>query len=249
MGFGVVYVATNTVNGDQYVGLTRMGVATRWAQHMTKSNTPKTYFHRAIAKYGAAAFTVSEYASALSTESLAMLERDIILQLTPAYNQTNGGEITLGRKYNDVVKERIRLVNTGRKRTPEQKRRISEVKRAQFATNPALAEVAATRLAAVRHLGEQKRIERATASATGRVWSKESKAKLSASCMGRKYGSDVIARMAESKKRPIRCDTTGVVYTCRTEAAQACGVGARSIHRVCGGEYPSVKGLKFSYVG
>lgn len=141
MGFGVVYVATNTVNGDQYVGLTRMGVATRWAQHMTKSNTPKTYFHRAIAKYGA------------------------------------------------------------------------------------------------------------TASATGRVWSKESKAKLSASCMGRKYGSDVIARMAESKKRPIQCDTTGVVYTCRTEAAQACGVGARSIQRVCGGEYPSVKGLKFSYIG
>jgi hypothetical protein len=121
VAFGVIYVATNTVTGKQYVGLTRMSVAIRWAQHVGKARNPKTYFHRAIAK-------------------------------------------------------------------------------------------------------------------------------LSASCMGRRYDASVIARMAESKKRKICCDTTGVVYACRKTAATACNVGERSILRVCGGEYPSVKGLKFSYV-
>lgn len=248
MNFGVIYVATNSVNGNQYVGLTRKGVAARWAQHVRNANRPKTHLHRAIARYGAAAFTVNEYASALDESVLAELEKLVILQIAPAYNQTNGGEVTFGRKYNDEAKERIRFANLGKKRTQEQKQRMSEVKRAQYASQPNLAAAATATLIAFRHLGEQKRLAKVAESSRNRIWSQESRAKLSASCMGRKYDAQVIAKMAESKKRKIRCDTTVVVYPCRKTAAAACGVGERSILRVCGGEYPSVKGLKFSYV-
>lgn len=250
MRHGVIYVATNTETGKQYVGLTTVGVARRWANHVTHSRSPKTYFHKAIAKYGAPSFCVGEYASAVKKDVLAQLEKDVILQLAPAYNQTNGGEVTFGRKYDDVTKERIRLSNTGKKRTAEQCERNRQQKIEWFANHPEQKTVAAKRLAEARLLvNEEKRKKAVSDSARNRVWSETSKAKLSAACMGRRYGKEIIARMAESKKRKIRCDTTGIVYSCRTEAAQKTGVSERSIQRVCGGDYPSVKGLKFSYVG
>ena len=250
MNHGVIYVATNTKTGKQYVGLTTVGVARRWSNHITYSRSPKTHFHRAIAKYGVSAFCVEEYASAVKKEVLAQLEKDVILQLSPAYNQTCGGEITFGRKYDDATKERIRLSNTGKKRTIEQRERNRQQKLEWFAKNPEQKIVAAKKLAEARLLvNEEKRKKAVGDSARNRVWSEESKAKLSAACMGRRYSQEIISRMSESKKRKIQCDTTGVVYSCRTEASKQTGISEKSILRVCGGEYPSVKGLKFSYVG
>jgi len=247
---GVIYVATNTKTGKQYVGLTTVGVARRWANHVTYSRSPKTHFHKAIAKYGASAFCVEEYVSAVKKEVLAQLEKDVILQLAPAYNQTNGGEVTFGRKYDDATKERIRLSNIGKKRTVEQRERNRQQKLEWFAKHPEKKAVVAEQLAKARLLvNEEKRKKAAGDSARNRVWSEASKKKLSAACMGRRYGQEIISRMAESKKRKIQCDTTGVVYSCRTEAAKQTGISERSIQRVCGGDYPSVKGLKFSYVG
>lgn len=247
---GVIYVATNTVTGKQYVGLTTAGVMRRWSNHVTHSRSPKTHFHKAIAKYGPSAFRIEEYASAVDKMFLAQLEKDVILQLAPAYNQTNGGEVTFGRKYDDATKEQIRLSNIGKKRTAEQRERNGQQKRDWFAKNPEQKVAAAARLAKARLLvDEEKRKKAAGDSARNRAWSEESRAKLSAACMGRRYGQEIISRIAESKKRKIQCDTTGVVYSCRTEAAKQTGISERSILRVCGGEYPSVKGLKFSYEG
>lgn len=248
MKSGVIYVATNTVNGDQYVGLTRIGVAIRWSQHCTNARNPKTYFHRAIAKYGASAFAVSEYASALDLTHLADLERAVIIQLAPAYNQTCGGEVTFGRKYDDKTKERIRQKNIGRTWNSEQKARMSQIKQANYQDNPDLRRLSSERLRNTRSQWENKRIAAVTKSAKERIWSEEARKKLSASCMGRTYDADVIAKMSESKKRKVRCDTTGNVYSCRVAAAEACGVSPQSVFRVCNGKYPSVKGLKFSYV-
>ena len=250
MNHGVIYVATNTETGKQYVGLTTVGVTRRWANHVTYSRTPKTYFHKAIAKYGASAFCVEEYASAVKKEVLSQLEKDIILQLKPAYNQTNGGEVTFGRKYDDATKDQIRLSNIGKKRTPEQRERNRQQKLAWFAAHPEQKAVVAKQLAEARILvNEEKRKKAVSNSAKNRTWSEASKAKLSAACMGRRYSQDIISKMSESKKRKIQCDTTGIVYSCRTEAAKQTGISESSIQRVCGGKYPSVKGLKFSYVG
>ena len=247
MESGVIYVATNTLTGSQYVGLTRMGVAVRWAQHVAKSRNPKTHFHRAIAKYGSAAFDVVEYASAICQDFLAGLERDVILQLAPAYNQTGGGEVTFGRKYDDIAKERIRVANIGRTWTAEQKQRMSDLKCAQYAADPGLAKASADRLKAVRHLGEAQRIKRVAEAARERIWSKESKAKLSAACKGRKYGEDVIAKMVASKKRKVLCVQTGAVYDCAADAAAIVSAHKASINAACK-HGRKVYGFNFKYL-
>jgi group I intron endonuclease len=233
MDSGVIYVATNTVTGSQYVGLTRMGVAVRWAQHVAKSKNPKTHFHRAIAKHGSAAFDVAEYASAICQDFLASLERDVILQLSPAYNQTGGGEVTFGRKYDDAAKEKIRLANIGRNWTAEQKQRMSDLKCAQYVADPELAKASAERLKEARHLGESVRVVSVKESSKNRVWSVESKAKLSASCMGRKYGKDIITKMAASKKRKVFCVQTGAVYDCAADAAAVISAHKASVSAAC----------------
>jgi group I intron endonuclease len=245
---GVIYLATNKINGKKYVGLTRRSLLARWTQHVNvASKQAKTYFHKAIVKYGKECFDVQPIASALSLDALGPLEAELIRQIRPEYNQTNGGEVTLGRKYDDATKERIRVANTGKKRTKEQNVKNSLAKKQQYANNPILLKKAIETLNRVRsNVNEQKRVEAVRRAAVGRVWSEESKIKLSASCMGRRYSQDVLEKMKASKRKPILC-SDGRLFTCAKEAAKLTGISSRSISRVCNGEYQSVKGIKFSY--
>ena len=247
---GIVYLATNKTNGKQYVGLTKRSLDARWNQHVNVANKgAKTYFHRAIVKHGIAGFDVHPIVSALSLDYLADLERTLIADLKPEYNQTNGGEVTMGRKYNDAAKEQIRLKNTGKKRTLETRKKLSDMVKQRYIDRPEL-KAAATKyiLAARSSVDEEKRKKAAAEAAKNQPWTAESRAKLSASCMGRRYNSKIIERMKASKRKAIQC-SNGKVFTCREEAAKATGISPQSIWRVCNGKYPSVKGLKFSYLG
>ena len=247
---GIVYLATNKTNGKQYVGLTKRSLDARWNQHVNVANKgAKTYFHRAIVKHGMAGFDVHPIVSALSLDYLADLERTLIADLKPEYNQTNGGEVTMGRKYNDAAKEQIRLKNTGKKRTLETRKKLSDMVKQRYIDRPEL-KAAATKyiLAARSSVDEEKRKKAAAEAAKNQPWTAESRAKLSASCMGRRYNSEIIEKIASKNRKPIQC-SNGKVFTCRAEAAKETGISERSIWRVCNGKYPSVKGLKFSYLG
>jgi biotin operon repressor len=53
------------------------------------------------------------------------------LGLGPLVNLTDGGEGTIGYRHSDEVKEKCRLIPTGRKHTEEEKRKISEANRGE----------------------------------------------------------------------------------------------------------------------
>lgn len=251
MKAGCIYVVTNTANGDQYVGLTTKTVVRRWSEHKTGARSGrKSHFYSAIRKYGIDVFQAQEFASALNKESLGVLEQIVIKQLRPVYNQTNGGEFTFGKKHAPETIERIRQKNTGKKRTPEQRALNSAIGKELWATNE---EYRKNCLAALEkaqaNRNEEKRKEATRKAHTGRRWTDESRAKLSAACMGRKYSPEVIARMAATKRKAVKCNETREIFSCREEAAEKTGISPRTVWRDCKGKSPNPgKRLTFSYI-
>ena len=136
----------------------------------------------------------------------------------------------------------------GRKLSRASIEQIAETKRRQYAKDAELRKKAANILAVARKkVDESKRIVAVARSARNRVWSAESRKKLSESCKGRRYGPDVIERMRHSKMKAVLCHNTGEVFQNGRDAAEVMQVGYTSVWRVCNGKSPSVKGLIFSY--
>jgi len=250
---GLIYVVTNTITGDQYVGLTTKTLAQRWREHKTNARRKgSTYFYSAIRKYGEEVFEPKEVCSVFDKQMLSSIERAVIQDLKPKYNQTNGGEVTFGRKYDDETKERIRQGSLGKKRTPEQLERNRQITLSRWENNPEYREKA---LAAIKKAGaaidREKQRKAVSIAAKNRVWSEKSRVKLSASCIGRVYGPEVIAKMRRTKQKAVQCNETGEIFSCRTEASEKTGVSARTVFRDVSGEKrkASKNRLTFSYIG
>jgi group I intron endonuclease len=101
----LVYKITNKINGRAYIGVTtHKSVSCRWSQHKhCAANRPKGILHRAIAKYGPAAFSVETIAEAYSLKELDVLERSLIaahgtLASAGGYNLAIGGRINVGMR-------------------------------------------------------------------------------------------------------------------------------------------------------
>lgn len=245
-----VYLVTNKIDGKTYVGVTRFKPKSRWTQHLYKAkHAPTTHFHKAINKYGAENFSVTAIASCLDSAFVSAVEREVIKSFNPIYNQTNGGEITVGKRVPREVVERIIAANKGKKRTAEQKKANSDRAKARYLSNPEWkANVLEALVRARLNCDHEKRKAAAGKSARERVWSKESRAKLSASCMGRKYSREVIERGAAKNRKMVECTTLHTVFDCCEDAAEALGFGSSSIYKVLAGARESVWGLNFVYV-
>jgi group I intron endonuclease len=110
-----LYIATNVVNGMQYVGLAKT-LRKRWASH--KHAGTNSAFHKAIKHYGHENFVFSHIADAFDLESARMLERALIAQhntYTPnGYNSTIGGQVGFIGKHSDETKAKISAANVKR---------------------------------------------------------------------------------------------------------------------------------------
>jgi group I intron endonuclease len=245
-----IYLVTNSVNGKRYVGVTRKTAAERFKGHCyTAHHAAKTFFHRAIVKYGAEAFTVEEIAVCFDLQAALDAERSLIAAWEPEYNQTNGGEFTIGRRIPREVADRIAAANRGLKRTPEHNALNSRLAKERYRTNPEWRAKIVASLDKARGLVDEEKRRRAAGDAQrGRVWSKETRAKLSASCMGRRYSREVIERGARKKDKPVRCVTTGADFRSVSDAAAKTGSSICGVSRVCRGDLKTSNGLRFCFV-
>ncbi len=132
-----IYLATNRINGRQYVGCTTYTLAFRRHAHEKVAATrPNTYFTRALRKYGPDAFDWEEVYSDVPKEDLPRLEAECVAwygtKAPGGYNLTDGGEGTSGYVYTDEVRARmkelanrpeniarVKATHTGRKASPE----------------------------------------------------------------------------------------------------------------------------------
>jgi hypothetical protein len=94
-----IYKVRNRVNGKIYISKCRRNHwRQRWAVHVAHAVAGgKTYFHKAIRKYGVEAFEIIELARAKSPEALIALEKAYIEQFQSyipkvGYNSMLGGE-------------------------------------------------------------------------------------------------------------------------------------------------------------
>jgi|APGre2960657404_1045060.scaffolds.fasta_scaffold05684_7 group I intron endonuclease len=92
--YGSIYVVTNTVTGEQYVGQTRQKAARRWKTHINTANsqaTQKYKLTKAIIEHGKESFEFVEVFSAFDAATLNAAEIKFIEELSPVYNITKGG--------------------------------------------------------------------------------------------------------------------------------------------------------------
>lgn len=175
----LVYVATNTVNGKRYIGMTSRSIKERFKEHVNDSNSrPKNRFLRAVRKYGIKSFKIEVICREKSR--LAALESEILLILDrePEYNSTLGGEG--GQGFPPDVREKIGATFRGKKLSTEHCEKIAASKRGK----PRSAET----------------IEKMRSAATGRTHSELTKQKLSALFKGRTHTLEAREKIASSKR-------------------------------------------------
>lgn len=114
---GIIYTIRNSVNGKIYVGQTTQSLVQRKAEHMTRERKGdrdhKLYL--AMKKHGVDNFVFEEVCTTIKPEHLDALEIEIISQFNSynrGYNSTAGGN-----GVSDETKEKLRLINLGRKIT------------------------------------------------------------------------------------------------------------------------------------
>lgn len=136
---GLVYLATNLVNGKVYVGITTRQLSARIGEHIydsfTENGHSPTYFHKAMAKYGIEnfKFTVLEEVERTSfddmREQLYALEQKYISEYQSnnknvGYNLTDGGDGITGYRMTLEQRQKIGDIHRGKKLSDEHKARI-----------------------------------------------------------------------------------------------------------------------------
>jgi len=131
--YGIIYVITNNVNDKKYVGLTTKTIEARFKQHQRTANRGSKYpIHCAIRKYGIENFTYDVIQECSTFDELNAAEIDWIAKLCTieqGYNICEGGRGVRGTGiwvHSEDAKRKISIGNSGKVRSQETKKKISE---------------------------------------------------------------------------------------------------------------------------
>jgi len=144
---GVIYKATNKINGKVYIGQTSRSLKIRMKEHKNgaKYEHYNSAFHASIRKYGFKNFEWVVLAKAKQSRKMDRLERKFIKQYKSnrkanGYNLTIGGSVLrgknatfYGKKHSEESKRKMSLANKGKpgpnlgkKLSDETKKRLSD---------------------------------------------------------------------------------------------------------------------------
>lgn len=126
----IIYKVTNINNGKIYIGQTIISMRERKSCHIRRSLNKNitSHFHRSIRKHGIDSFKWEIIDNALSREELNKKEKYWIkhfdsLNNKKGYNMTSGGDSPAMR---EETRNRLSLIQKGKKITPEQSKARSE---------------------------------------------------------------------------------------------------------------------------
>lgn len=261
-----VYMATNTVNGKRYIGITMRGLAVRKKQHLYEAARGSVGCNRlydAIRKYGEGAFRWQTIATVSSEKEAFRIERALIKKVrrhSEEYNVTDGGEGGRSKApFPESARERLRQVGL----EPENKER--------WARYSHLGPIAARRPVVCLNTGATYPSALAAAVANGiskslviEVCLRNKRRKTAKGLVfryvGDEHGGEAEARQMLAERdagrkvggakcaRPIICETYGTKFSGAGAASNEYCIRRSVIGAVCRGERDSVYGLKFSYI-
>lgn len=131
----IIYKVQNKINNKIYIGLTTKDLSKRIAEHISEN---KSYFQKALNKYGIQSFTVEVIDSAESKEILCEKEKYWIQHYNSkapnGYNLTDGGDglINPTRSVRNKISKKVSKILQGNNRrqgifhSKEVKQRISD---------------------------------------------------------------------------------------------------------------------------
>jgi group I intron endonuclease len=247
MTYGVIYVATNNVTGEQYVGQTRQKFKVRVQAHKVSAKNPQFTFHKAISSFGFNAFSFEEVFYAFDKPALDYAEKQIICYLNPAYNMTKGGSGMPG-PVNDAT--RVKRSEDAKRRWADpiwKAKTVAAIKEASqledFKERCSL-NAKSRNLAKIRWEGHEKKkrqpknraesIKRSWANLTVRekrvtglkkaLSTLEARAKLSKASKGRVHSKLILEKIAKTKHKPVYCKELECTFLSQKHAAEHFGV-------------------------
>lgn len=211
----VVYKITNLVNGKGYIGLTKQPLARRWASHLSRArHGDNRTIYKAIRKHGQSNFMIEQVASAESYEELKLLEQRFISeQVTFAplgfgYNETLGGEGTVGIVVSAERRARHSQLLKGRKATDATRALLSQLRTGRTVSQETREKIRAS-------LSGRKRPEvgaKISLIQRGRKQSQESKLKRSIALKGRPRSEETKQKISQSHRLRLKKGNHGAQY-------------------------------------
>jgi len=252
MNYGCIYVATNTVTGEQYVGQTRQKFATRVYAHKISSLKPKFKIHQAIAKHGFDVFKFEQVFVAFDREALNLAEKLVITELNPAYNMTSGGAGMPGFVSEETKKQRS-IQAKQRWANPEWKtktiasiRAVCKTKEFSEKAKQRLGDRVLVKLRWQNHVKQIKEPKNLSESIK-KSWQNseirekriyglktamlrpETREKRSKASLGRKMPMDSIRKSATAKHKPLYCAELECTFLSQSHAAEYFKLGRTTI--------------------
>jgi len=244
--YGIIYKATNKVNGKIYIGQTIQSLDKRVYDHIyyALNERDDMYFHRAIRKYSEENFIWEIIVECNSLEELNKTEIEMIEKYDAfgnGYNLTDGGEGIVGHKHTEETRRKIgeaqegeKHHNYGKHHSKKTKKKISESNMGEKNHNFGKHPTEETR----RKMGEAQMGEKHYN--YGKHRSKETKRKISESTIGSKSSSakKYIIITPESEEIFVH----GLREFCRNYKKERLHFSA--LVRVAQGKYKQHKGYK-----
>lgn len=194
-----VYIITNTVSRKRYVGQA-VDIHRRWRNHrssLERGRHANIHLQRAWSRYGGESFTFEVLEVVVDPGQLDACEQRWMDALLPEYNIAPKAGSNRGlRAKPETIARRVAAL-TGKKRTLEQCRRISEAKKVRIAERRALGIVQISPMKGRKHSEESKR--RVSESRRGKgcfPCSPEKAAKIGAAQRGRHVSAEKRAQIS-----------------------------------------------------
>lgn len=255
MRYGSIYVATNTVTGEQYVGQTRQRVERRWKCHVNTANSSaakKYELAKAIIQYGEESIKFEEIYAAFDSKELDAAEMNYIDWLKPAYNKTKGGAGHRGVICSDRLKKARSAKMTELWSNPEWKAlQVAKLKVAGQSEEAKERGRKASAISAAVRLAKCEKKEKAIKCRSTSIknsWKDESirtkringlnkylqtqegKLKRSLASAGRKHSQSTKDKISRSKLKPVYCHQLECCFISQKDAADFLGVLKSSVN-------------------